>query len=74
MQQVVFLIILLPTILFAQQSEGAPNEDIWQPLQSWIGTWEGTSKGEPGEAVVQREYRFIMNIEFIDVKNKSTYA
>lgn len=74
MQRLLFLIIFLPTVLFAQQSEKAPNQDVWQPLQYLIDTWEGTSKGEPGEGVVQREYHFIMNNKFIEVKNKSTYA
>jgi nitrobindin-like protein len=55
------------------QTQAPPNEN-WTPLKSWLGSWEGTSKGQPGNGTVKREYRFILRDHFIEVRNVSTYA
>jgi len=47
--------------------------DRWAALRGLLGTWEGTSKGEPGDGTVRREYRLVLGDRFIEVRNRSTY-
>jgi len=61
------LTILIP----AQQAEKKP--DPWDPWKFFIGTWEGTGKGEPGESKVERSYEFVLEGKFLLAKNKSFY-
>jgi hypothetical protein len=55
----------------AAQPAQAP--DRWAPLRFLIGTWEGTSQGQPGNGTVRREYRFVLRDQFIEVRNTATY-
>ena len=57
------------------QSPQAPGNapDTWAPLRFLLGTWEGTSTGQPGNGSVRREYRLILRDRFIEVRNTSTY-
>jgi len=48
--------------------------DVWEPLKFLIGAWEGTGKGEPGTSRVEREYQFVLEGKYINVRNRSTYA
>ena len=48
--------------------------DRWAPLRGFLGTWEGTSQGEPGTGTVEREYRLVLGDRFIEVRNRSAYA
>ncbi|HET9252114.1 MAG TPA: hypothetical protein VFP58_08365 [Candidatus Eisenbacteria bacterium] len=47
--------------------------DPWKPLRYFVGSWTGTAKGEPGNGVVKREYRFILGDRFLEAVNQSTY-
>lgn len=38
-----------------------------------IGTWNGTSDGQPGKGKYERSYAFALNKKFIEVRNKSIY-
>lgn len=38
-----------------------------------IGTWRGTSEGQPEKGKYERTYQVVLNKKFIEVKNKSTY-
>lgn len=46
---------------------------MWSGLDFLIGTWQGTGSGQPGTSQVERHYQFVLNGQFIEVKNKSTY-
>jgi hypothetical protein len=46
---------------------------MWTPLEFFIGSWEGTGKGEPGISTVERSYELVLNEKFLQVRNKSTY-
>ncbi len=48
--------------------------DTWKPLRFFVGVWEGTGKGEPGESKVEREYKFTLNNKFLQATHRSTYA
>ena len=47
--------------------------DKWAPLRFLLGTWEGTTTGDPGQGAVRREYRLVLRDQFIEVRNTSTY-
>ena len=50
-----------------------PPADVWQPLNFFLGKWEGTGTGNPGVSKIQREYRLTLNDRFLHVQNRSTY-
>ena len=63
-------LLLLPIIVVAQ----APTKsDLWAPLKYFVGKWEGSGSGKPGESKVQREYSLVLNDKFLRVENRSTY-
>lgn len=47
--------------------------DRWAPARFLLGSWEGTSTGQPGTGNVRREYRFVLRDQFIEERNTSTY-
>ena len=65
------LLFIIPLLGFAQEK---PKQDPWSQFTLFIGSWKGTGKGEPGNAQVERQYQFILNRKFIEVKHKSVYA
>ncbi len=70
MKKILLALLLASSPAFAQT---ANKPDVWEPFRYFIGTWEGTSKGQFGEGTVEREYRLTLNGAFIEVKNKSVY-
>lgn len=67
-----FFLLAMLHVSAATQTNQKP--DVWEPLKFFVGGWEGTSKGQPGQGTVAREYQFALNGKFLQVKNKSTYA
>jgi hypothetical protein len=49
------------------------QQSVWDPLRFFAGAWEGTAKGQAGAGRVEREYRFVLNNRFLEVRNKSVY-
>jgi hypothetical protein len=45
----------------------------WAPIRFLVGTWEGTSSGQPGDGTVRREYRLVLRDRFIEGRTTSTY-
>ncbi len=66
MKWLVVLGLFLPAI-------GNAQSDTWAPLRFLEGKWTGTAKGEPGNGVSTREYRFELNDRFLSARNKSVY-
>ena len=64
------LILSLSPLIFAQSAQ---QSDLWEPLKYFVGSWEGTGKGQPGDGKIEREYQFVLNGKFLQAKNKSTY-
>ena len=62
---------LLP---LSASSQPATKVDVWEPLKYFVGSWTGTSDGQPGKGTYARTYAFALNGKFINVTNKSTYA
>jgi len=70
MRKLFFLFIAVPTLSFAQLSK---QDSVWLPLKAFVGSWKGTSEGQPGKGKYERSYQFVLNKKFIEVRNKSTY-
>lgn len=70
---------LLAVAILAQLSTSpAPAQttqapDRWAPVRFLLGTWEGTSDGQPGAGTVRRQYRLVLRDQFIEARNTSTY-
>lgn len=71
MNKIVVFLFLLPTFAVAQLSK---QDSVWIPITNLLGTWRGTSEGQPGKGTYERTYRLVLNKKFVEVKNKSTYA
>ena len=65
------VLCLLPTALGAQQRPATANQ--LSALDPFIGRWEGTSEGRPGNGTAEREYTRILNSRFVQVSNRSSY-
>lgn len=72
MLRTLFIILIGATFASAQTVPAKP--DVWQPLKYFVGVWEGTGKGESGDAKVEREYKFALNNKFLQVAHRSSYA
>jgi hypothetical protein len=59
----------------ARAEEAAPAKpDPFAPVRFLAGEWRGTASGEPGEAVVERSYAFVLQGRFLRERNLSRYA
>jgi len=67
---IITAMLLLPSFLIAQNSG---TRDTWEPFRYFVGSWEGTGKGQPGVSKTQREYKFVLNGKFLHVQNRSVY-
>lgn len=64
------LILVLPAVSFTQTDK---SPDVWKPLNFFVGSWEGTGKGQPGNSKIEREYQYVLNGKFLQARNKSVY-
>ncbi len=70
MKKIFFLFLLLPLFAGAQMTK---KDSLWLPLKPFIGQWTGEGGGEPGKGKYERSYQFILNKNFIEIKNLSRY-
>lgn len=70
MQRLLLLVIFLPAILFAQQTDRAPNWEGWQFL---IGEWKGEGSGDPGQGTGSFSFWPDLNENIIIRKNHAEY-
>jgi hypothetical protein len=52
-----------------------PSNDnqLLSALDPFLGRWQGTSEGRPGQGTVEREYTRILNSRFVRLENLSLY-
>ncbi len=70
MKRILPLLFLVPALTYGQSSK---QDSVWLPVKTFIGTWTGTSEGQPGNGKYERSYQLVLNKKFIEVRNKSTY-
>ena len=67
----------LATVALLVASAGAQTPakkpSPWEPLRFFVGSWTGVGNGQPGTSSVEREYSFVLNDRFLEVRNNSTY-
>jgi hypothetical protein len=68
-RKMISVLLLLPSFAIAQSDQ----RDVWEPFKYFVGNWEGTGKGQPGESKMQREYKFVLNGKFLHAQNRSIY-
>lgn len=55
------------------QNRAMLSVDPLAALAFSIGSWEGSTEGQPGKGTVQREYSRVLGSRFIQVQNRSSY-
>jgi len=71
MKKLVFIgFLAMPFLLTAQIS----HDSLWSPMRYFIGSWKGTGEGEIGTGSFERTYQWALNGNFIQVRNKTSYA
>jgi hypothetical protein len=54
--------------------ESSDNATIpWEIFRFFLGRWGGTGSGNPGESQVEREYRPVLNEQFIQITDRAVY-
>jgi len=49
------------------------SDSAWAPIKYFVGSWKGEGGGEPGIGNYERSYQLILNSNFIEIRNKSSY-
>jgi hypothetical protein len=62
----------LATVLLVAAGQFSTS-DPWASMRFFVGRWEGTSTGEPGNGTVSRTYEFVLGNKFLQVRDKATY-
>lgn len=44
-----------------------------EPLRYFVGSWRGTGEGHSGASLVEREYRWVLHDQYLQVTSRSTY-
>lgn len=57
----------------AAQPEQARKADRWEAWRALMGTWEGSTEGEPGKGTVKVEVGLVMNGRFLKIATSSDY-
>ena len=70
MKSILIAFIFLPLCAVCQQTR---KDSLWSPFKSFIGQWKGMGEGEPGKGAYERSFEFILNSNFLEIRNKATY-
>jgi hypothetical protein len=46
---------------------------VWTPFNFFVGSWQGSGQGKPGQSQVERVYEFVLNGQFLQVRSTSEY-
>ena len=68
-QRAIAAILLLPVLATAQQQEATPFDSI----KFFVGRWQGTTHGEPGDGKGERNYEFVLGAKFLKASNETVY-
>lgn len=67
------LLLLIASSAFGQSRAKASLDSAWLPMKQFLGTWTGTGGGQPGTGRYQRTYQFVLNGNFLEIRNRSAY-
>lgn len=70
MKNLLVAFVFLPCIVFAQNTK---KDSLWLPMKFFVGQWTGTGESEAKKGVYERTYQTVLNSNFIEIKNKTTY-
>ena len=70
MRYIICLLFLAPFISSGQLSK---KDSLWLPFKDFIGEWKGTGDGVDGKETYERSYKLVLNKNYIEVRNKSSY-
>ena len=66
------ILSLVSCAVLLPQTSSVP--DVWEPVRFLAGARDGDVSGQNGNGQCVREYRFVLNARYLEVRNKSTYA
>lgn len=74
MMRLAYLVVLLALTIpiTGEQQQGAAT-DRFARLRFMVGSWKGPQSGQPGSGTSERDYAFVLDGKFLQVKNKSAY-
>ena len=70
MKKIIFILLLVPVLLFSQDNSLV---SVWQPLEYFVGKWDGHESGLAGIGKGDRSYQFIMGGQYLLMKNISRF-
>jgi hypothetical protein len=70
---VVVLAVIAVALHAGGHAQEQPADDRWADVRPLLGSWEGSSEGQPGKGTVRRSYRLTLREQFVEVQNTSTY-
>jgi len=70
MKKILIAFIFIPCLALAQNTK---KDSLWLPMKFFVGEWTGTGESEVGKGFYERTYKTILNNNFIEIKNKTTY-
>lgn len=72
-KRMVSIIGIFFAILILSSASVVDNQDIWGPFKFFVGKWEGSGEGKPGISHGKQEYQFILQGQYLYVKNESRF-
>jgi hypothetical protein len=74
LKQTIIMVISAIVLLsvFAQGQE-RQKQYAFKPLKFFVGSWEGKGEGRSGVSKLEREYKFVLQDNFLEAKGKSIY-
>jgi len=67
------LLITATALSGAAASAQDTKQDVWEPLRSLVGKWEGTGEGKSGKSRVDTQFTFVLQGKFLEVRNKAVF-
>jgi len=73
LRTILAFIAALPLLAFAEDATTPKKPDPWGPVRFLVGRWTGDSEGQPGTGKSEREYTFVLNNRYLEIRNRSVY-
>jgi len=71
---IIVLVLATAVVAAVVQAAGAPENDVWAPLQFLVGTWSGVGSGKPGEAMTgSTTFSYELDRKVLVRKNRAEY-